>query len=71
MEVQVFVQGPDTVHPIVVQVSDSEDPLRSFSDAVSQGSQILSVGKSSFRADRVLAVVVRTSFGEQGGRAGW
>lgn len=71
MEVQVLVQGPDTVHPIVVQVSDTEDPLRAFTEAVSQGSQILKLGKSSFRAERVLAVVVRTSFVEPGGRSGW
>jgi hypothetical protein len=71
MEVQVLVQGPDTVHPIVVQVQDSEDPVRSFSDALSQGAQVLRVGGALFRMDTVLAVVVRTSFVEPGGRGGW
>lgn len=71
MEVQVLVEGPDTVHPIVVAGKEGEDPRRAFSDALAQGSAVLRIGDSCFRTDRVLAVVVRTTFVEPPGRGGW
>jgi predicted ABC-type transport system involved in lysophospholipase L1 biosynthesis ATPase subunit len=64
MEVQVLVQGPDTVHHIMVQVSGGDDPRRAFANALGAESPVFQVGDSTFRTDRVLAVVVRGGFGE-------
>jgi hypothetical protein len=59
MEVKVLLQGPDTVHPIVIAVPDDEDPIQRLSAAVSQNSAIVTIGTSSFRTDRVIAVTVQ------------
>jgi hypothetical protein len=59
MEVKVLLQGPDTVHPVVITVPDDEDPIQRLSAAISQNSPVVTIGTSSFRTDRVIAVTVQ------------
>ena len=71
MELKVMVQGPDTVHPVVVTVPDEEDPMLKFNTALSQNSPIVRFGDSVFRTDRVVAVIVTHSYVEGGMRNTW
>ena len=59
MEVKVLIQGPDTVHPIVISVPEGEDPTARLASAISQNSAVFTIGSSTFRTDRVLAVTVQ------------
>jgi len=59
VEVKVLLQGPDTVHPIVIQVPDGEDPPQRLASAVSQNAPTFTLGSSTFRTDRVLAVTIQ------------
>ena len=71
MEMKVLVQGPDTVHPIVVSVPDDEDPLMKLSTALAQKSDVVRLGDSIFRTDRILAVIVTQSYVDGGMRNTW
>ena len=72
MELKVLVQGPDTVHPIVVTAPDEVNPLQSLSAALAQNKDVVEFGDSVFRTDRVLAVIVTHSFVDGGGlRGNW
>ena len=59
MEVKVLVQGPDTVHPLVLSIPDDEDPAQRLAAAVSQNSPIFNLGTSTFRTDRVVAIIIQ------------
>ncbi|MCL7972229.1 MAG: hypothetical protein M8866_09125 [marine benthic group bacterium] len=59
MEVKVLIQGPDTVHPIVISVPEGEDPTGRFATAISQNAPVLTIGSSTFRTERVLAVTIQ------------
>jgi len=59
MEVKVLIQGPDTVHPLVLTVPEGEDPSHLLSAAISQGAPVFTLGTSTFRTDRVLAVIIQ------------
>jgi hypothetical protein len=59
VEVKVLVQGPDTVHPLVLSVPDEEDPAQHLIAAISQGSPVFTLGSSTFRTDKVLAVIIQ------------
>ena len=62
MELQVLVQGPDTIHPIMVEAPESENPKRIYAEALAQGAPVVCFGKSCFRVDRILGIVIRTTF---------
>jgi hypothetical protein len=59
MEVKVLVQGPDTVHPLVLTVPEGEDPGQRLSAAISQNAPVFTLGTCVFRTDRVLALIVQ------------
>ena len=59
MEVKVLLQGPDTVHPVVIAVPDGEDATQRFASAIAQNAPVVTIGSSTFRTDRVLAVTVQ------------
>jgi hypothetical protein len=59
MEVKVLLQGPDTVHPLVVTVPDGEDPTERLATAIAQNAPVFTIGTSSFRTDRVLALTIQ------------
>jgi hypothetical protein len=59
VEVKVLVQGPDTVHPLVLSVPDEEDPAQRLATAVSQNAPWFTLGASTFRTDRVVAVIIQ------------
>ena len=59
MEVKVLLQGPDTVHPLVVSAAEGEDPSHRLSTAISQNAPVFTIGVSTFRTDRVLALTVQ------------
>ena len=59
MEVKVLIQGPDTVHPVVISVGEGEDPTGSLATAISQNLPVVKIGSSTFRTDRVIAVTVQ------------
>lgn len=59
MEVKVLIQGPDTVHPIVLTVPEGEDPSHLLSAAIAQNAAVFTLGTSMFRTDRVLAVIIQ------------
>ena len=59
MEVKVLVQGPDTVHPLVLSIPEEENPTQRLSVAISQDAPVFTLGDSVFRTDRVLAVLVQ------------
>jgi len=67
MEVKILLQGPDTVHPIVVTAPDGEDPTGRLATAIAQNAPVFTIGTSSFRTDRVLALTVQ----EATMRTGW
>lgn len=67
MEVKVIVQGPDTVHPFVIAVPEGEDPAMRLSSAIAQNAPVFTIGSSTFRTDRVLAVTIQ----EPTMRNGW
>ena len=72
MELKVMVQGPDTVHPIVIVIPDDEDPMLKFTSALAQKSEVVRFGDSTFRTDRVVAVIVtHGGFGDSGLRNNW
>lgn len=71
MELKVMVQGPDTVHPIVVSVPDDDDPLLKLSTAIAQESDVVRFGDSVFRTDLVVAVIVTQAFVDGGMRNTW
>ena len=52
MELQVLIQGPDTVHPIMVEAPDGENPKRVYAEALAQGAPVVCFGKSCFGAWR-------------------
>jgi len=62
MELKIILQGPDTVHPIVISAPDGEDPQQQLSNAIAQGAAVVSFGDSTFRTERVIAVIVQQSF---------
>ena len=62
MEIKVLVQGPDTIHPIVISTPDGDDPQQQLSNAVAQGAAVVQFGKATFLTDRVLAVIVQQTF---------
>lgn len=59
MEVKVLLQGPDTVHPLVIAVPEGEDPSQRLASAIAQNSAVFTIGASTFRTDRVLAVTIQ------------
>lgn len=59
MEVKVLLQGPDTVHPLVISVPEGEDPTGRLATAISQNAPVFTIGSSTFRTDRVVAVTVQ------------
>lgn len=59
MEVKVLVQGPDTVHPLVLTVPDEEDPGQRLAAAIAQNAPVFTLGNSTFRTDRVVAVIIQ------------
>jgi hypothetical protein len=59
MEVKVLLQGPDTVHPLVIAVPEGEDPSQRLASAIAQNAAVFSIGASTFRTDRVLAVTIQ------------
>ena len=59
MEVKVLLQGPDTLHPVVIAVPEGEDPTQRLSDAIAQNAPVFTIGVSTFRTDRVLAVTIQ------------
>lgn len=59
MEVKVLLQGPDTLHPVVIAVPEGEDPTQRLSDAIAQNAPVFTIGSSTFRTDRVLAVTIQ------------
>ncbi|MCK5488652.1 MAG: hypothetical protein KAI98_01615 [Gemmatimonadetes bacterium] len=59
MEVKVLLQGPDTLHPVVIAVPEGEDPTQRLSDAIAQNAPVFTIGASTFRTDRVLAVTIQ------------
>lgn len=59
MEVKVLLQGPDTVHPLVVTVPEGEDPTERLATAIAQNAPVFTIGTSSFRTDRVLALTIQ------------
>ena len=59
MEVKVLLQGPDTVHPLVIAVPEGEDPSQKLSSAIAQNAAVFSIGASTFRTERVLAVTIQ------------
>ena len=59
MEVKVLMQGPDTVHPLVVTVPDGEDPSGRLTSAIAQNAPTFTIGTSTFRTDLVLAVTIQ------------
>ncbi len=59
MEVKVLLQGPDTLHPVVIAVAEGEDPTQRLSDAIAQNDPVFTIGASTFRTDRVLAVTIQ------------
>ena len=59
MEVKVLLQGPDTVHPLVVTVPEGEDATGRLAAAIAQNSPTFTIGTSTFRTDRVLAVTIQ------------
>lgn len=69
MELKVMVQGPDTVHPIVVSAPDDEDPMLKLSNAIAQDNEVVRFGESAFRTDRVIAVIVTHSYVDSGRNA--
>jgi hypothetical protein len=69
MELKVMVQGPDTVHPIVVTAADDEDPVQKLSSAIAQNHEVVRFGESAFRTDRVVAVIVTHSYVDSGRNA--
>jgi hypothetical protein len=71
MEIKVLVQGPDTIHPIVVSVPDEEDPQQKLATAMAQGTEVLRLGTSTFRTDRVLAIVIQQTFVDSSIRNTW
>jgi hypothetical protein len=62
MEIKVLVQGPDTIHPIVISAPDDEDPQQQLSNAVAQGAAVVRFGTATFLTDRVIAVIVQQTF---------
>lgn len=71
MELKVLVQGPDTVHPIVISTPDDEDPFLKLTNALAQKSETVRLGDGVFRTERVLAVIVTQSYVEGGLRNTW
>lgn len=67
MEVKVLMQGPDTVHPLVVTVPDGEDPTERLATAIAQNAPVVKIGSSCFRTDRVVALTIQ----ESAMRTGW
>lgn len=67
MEIRVLLQGPDTVHPVVITAAEGEDPAQRLAAAVSQNAPVFSIGTSTFRTDRVIAVTIQ----EASIRTGW
>ena len=59
MEVKVLVQGPDTVHPLVLTVPEGENPSHLLAAAIAQNAAVFTLGTSTFRTDRVLAVIIQ------------
>ncbi len=59
MEVKVLLQGPDTVHPLVIAVPEGEDPSQRLTSAIAQNAAVFNIGASTFRTDRVLAVTIQ------------
>jgi hypothetical protein len=59
MEVKVLLQGPDTVHPLVVTVPEGEDPTERLATAIAQDAPVFKIGSSSFRTDRVVALTIQ------------
>jgi hypothetical protein len=59
MEVKVLIQGPDTVHPLVIAVPEEEDPSERLASAIAQNSAVFTIGASTFRTDKVLAVTIQ------------
>ena len=59
MEVKVLIQGPDTVHPLVLTVPEEENPSHLLSAAIAQNATVFTLGTSTFRTDRVLAVIIQ------------
>lgn len=59
MEIKVLLQGPDTVHPLVITVPEGEDPTQRLSSAIAQNAEVFSIGASTFRTDRVLAITIQ------------
>lgn len=71
MEVKVLVQGPDTVHHIMVSAGEGEDMQRKLSGAIEQGQPVVRLGSGTFRTDRVLAVIIQQSFGDASLGGSW
>jgi hypothetical protein len=59
MEVKVLMRGPDTVHPLVVDAPDGEDPSGILTNAIAQNAPTLTIGTSTFRTELVLAVTIQ------------
>jgi hypothetical protein len=59
MEVKVLLQGPDTVHPLVVNVPEGQDPTERLATAIAQNAPVFTIGSSSFRTDRVVALTIQ------------
>ena len=62
MELQVLIHGPDTIHPIMVEVPYGENPKRIYAEALAQDAPVVCFGKSCFRVDRILGIVIRATF---------
>jgi hypothetical protein len=62
VELQVLIQGPDTIHPIMVEAPDGENPKRIYAEALAQGAPVVCFGKSCFRVDQILGIVIRATF---------
>jgi hypothetical protein len=71
MEVKVLVQGPDTVHHVMVTASEGEDLQHKLSAAMEQGSPVVRLGSGTFRTDRILAVIKQQSFVDPSMRGSW
>jgi hypothetical protein len=67
MEVKVLVQGPDTVHHVMVTASEGEDLQHKLSAAMEQGSPVVRLGSGTFR----LAVIKQQSFVDPSMRGSW
>jgi len=59
MEVKILMVGPDTVHPLVITAAEGEDPAQRLSSAIAQNAPVFTIGNSSFRTDRVLALTIQ------------